>query len=423
VPDRGRLVPARRSIFVKLVAIMVGMAACIMLLVVGFFIYVVDPEVGGALDRLLEAYAEKVAAEAPDLEAATAIATRLGLIISYQGPRGAWTTDRGVLPASTTDASPPEGEPRYLVQNHAGDTYGFAWKFERPIHAAHDRLLALLLLLIVVVVVLAHEVLRHALRPVRRLHAAAVRIGAGDLDVEIPSQWQDELGALTDAFNQMARRVREMIALRDQLLVDVSHELRSPLTRMKVALALVPEDDKRARMEADVAQMEQMVSGTLELERLRDPRGLQVEGQDLLPLVREVAAPFADSPPGVTLAVPEGPIPLPIDAARIRMLLRNLLENAVKYSLPDSRPVAVTIVEETDSVTMRVADNGTGAPEADLERLFEPFFRADPSRSKRTGGFGLGLSICKRIAEAHGGRIAAENRPDRGLSVVVTLPR
>lgn len=423
MPDRGRLVPARRSIFVKLVAIMVGMAVCIMLLVAAFFIHVVNPELGGALDRILEAYAEKVAAEAPDLEAATAIATRLGLTISYQGPRGAWTTDRGELPASTTDPSPPGSEPRQVVRNQAGDTYGFAWKFGRPIQVAHDRLLILLLLLIVGVVVLAHEVLRHALRPVRRLHAAAARIGAGDLDVEIPGQSRDELGALTDAFNQMARRVREMIALRDQLLVDVSHELRSPLTRMKVALALVPEGEKRTRMEADVAQMERMVTETLELERLRDPQGLQVEGQDLLPIVREVAAQFADSPPGVRLVVPEGSIPLEIDAARIRMLLHNLLENAVKYSLPDSRPVAITVTEEADSVTIRVTDNGPGTAEADLSHLFEPFFRGDPSRSKRTGGLGLGLSICKRIMEAHGGDIAAENSPDRGLSVVVTFPR
>src|SRR3990170_7363112 len=106
----------------------------------------------------------------------------------------------------------------------------------------------------------------------------------------------------------------------------------------------------------------------------------------------------------------------------MQMAIRNLLENAIKYSLPDSRPVEVSAAQNGQRVIIRVADDGPGIPERDMPSLFEPFFRVDRSRSKKTGGYGLGLSIAKRIVEAHGGTIGAENNTGRGASFVVTLP-
>jgi len=423
MPDHAGLVPLRRSIFVRLVAIMVGLALAIMLMVGGFFSLVVNPKVDAALDRVLAAYAETVAAQAPDQKTAREISRRVGVTIHYEGPQGKWTTSSQAPHTATGPAPANWGEARYVARSPDGGRYGFAWEVGVSIRAAHDKLLILLLTLIVALVVLAHEMLRYSLRSVRLLHAGVARLGEGDLDVEIPRRSSDELGVLADAFNRMVRRIREMIALRDQLLLDVSHELRSPLTRMKVALALVPPGEKRDRMEADVAEMEALIGGLLELERLRDARGLELGRHDVLAIVREAARPFTDQAPGVELGLPEGRIELDVDAARVRMLLRNLLDNASKYSLPDSRPIVVTVKEEADAVEMRVSDNGPGIAAADLDRVFEPFFRADRSRSKKTGGFGLGLSICKRIMEAHGGDIRAETRPDRGTTVVFTFPR
>src|SRR5262249_50864403 len=111
-----------------------------------------------------------------------------------------------------------------------------------------------------------------------------------------------------------------------------------------------------------------------------------------------------------------------VDAERIRTVFRNLLENAVKYSLPDSRPVELFADQEADRIIVRINDDGPGIPEEDQANLFEPFFRVDRSRSKRTGGYGLGLSIAKRIVEAHRGTIAVANNATRGASFVVTLP-
>jgi signal transduction histidine kinase len=376
---------------------------------------------------MLEEYARVVAGRSPDLETARRLAPQLDLRISYAGPDGSWSTD-GRLPsidevrrAGARTQSHPWSRSRYLVRAPNGGTYLFSWDLGRQMRGAHDKLLGLLLLLIVGVVFSAHVVLRRLLRPLHSLQDGVTRLSDGDLEVVLPNPTRDEFGALTEAFNQMVQRVREMVRARDQLLLDVSHELRSPLTRMKVALALLPDGEKKAQMAADVAEMEAMIAELLELERLRDGRGLRIEPQDLVPVLREVVAAFRGVAPGVTLVSAPDASVLPIDADKVRSVLRNLLENAVKYSLPDSRPVEVSVTRDGERVVVRVVDDGPGIPEADLGGLFEPFFRVDRSRSKKTGGYGLGLSICKRIMEAHGGTIGALNRPGRGASFSLTF--
>lgn len=289
---------------------------------------------------------------------------------------------------------------------------------------AHAMLLASSLIIVFGVVLLTQRVLQHLLRPLRELNDGVTRLGEGELSVNIPRTTSDEFGMLTDAFNQMAARVREMIVVRDQLLVDVSHELRSPLTRLKVALELMPDDTQRVRLSREVAEMERMITGLLELERLRAGRGVTLVRQDIVPLVRDVAATFEDRAPGVGVTI-EGarPVMLNVDAEQLRTVLRNLLENAAKYSLPDSSAIRVSVSNSGNGVVIRVADDGAGIPAEDAERIFEPFFRVDRSRSKESGGYGLGLSICKRVMEAHGGRIAVEKTNGRGASFVLSFPQ
>jgi signal transduction histidine kinase len=168
--------------------------------------------------------------------------------------------------------------------------------------------------------------------------------------------------------------------------------------------------------------METMITELLELERLRNGRGIRTVRQDLLPIIREVADSFREQPPGVRVVATESEILLDVDGDKLRTVLRNLLGNAVKYSHPYSRAVEISVAQNVDKVDMRVSDDGPGIPESESTNLFEPFFRADRSRSKKTGGYGLGLSICKRIMEAHGGSIAVENNPVRGASFIATFP-
>jgi signal transduction histidine kinase len=293
---------------------------------------------------------------------------------------------------------------------------------------AHAWLLVLSLAVMSGVVLTTQAVLTKLLRPLRVLNDGVTRLGEGDLTVTVPRTTTDEFGTLTDAFNRMAGRVREMVTARDQLLIDVSHELRSPLTRMKVALELMPDDAQRARLSSDVVEMERMITGLLELERLRTgaagARGVTLVRQDILPVVREIVANYEDRPPGVQFSADGArEIFADADAEQLRTVMRNLLENAVKYSLPDSKAIRVTVETRDDAARIRVADDGVGVPHEDAEHIFEPFFRVDRSRSKESGGYGLGLSICKRVMEAHGGQIAFEPGSGRGATFVLSFPK
>ncbi|HMM36857.1 MAG TPA: ATP-binding protein, partial [Thermoanaerobaculia bacterium] len=159
-----------------------------------------------------------------------------------------------------------------------------------------------------------------------------------------------------------------------------------------------------------------------ELERLGDGRGLDVGAHDVGLILRSSAAPFEDAPPGALVELPAGELQARVDPEKLRTVLRNLLENAAKYALPDSAPVVLSAAREEGVVAIRVRDDGPGIPEADRATVFEPFTRVDRSRSKKTGGYGLGLAICRGIVEAHGGTISLEGREGRGTTFVVRLP-
>lgn len=415
----------RPSIFSKLLAIMLGMIAVLLVTVTAFFMFVVFPATVATTTRTSEEYAHLVAVTATNLEAAKNIRKQAGVDIRYKGPDGSWTTSDSLPSIEQVQSGQmrlPGGREYHVEVAPNGGLYLVTWSWRGQAHLTHDKLLWMLLLLIVAVVLAAYWFQKRLLRPVQSLSGGVARMSAGQLDIVLPVFTHDELGLLTGAFNQMVRRVKEMIEARDQLLLDVSHELRSPLTRMKVALALLPEDENKAGLDSDIKEMEAMISELLELERLRTPHGISRQDQDLVPILREVVQAFENRPPGVRLlAKPESMI-VSIDANKIRLVLRNLLENAFKYSLPDSGPVHLCVREDRHNVVIRVRDDGQGIPEGHTAQIFEPFFRLDPSRSKKTGGYGLGLSICKRITEAHGGTIEVENNPGRGVSFTVTIP-
>jgi len=422
--------PVHRSVFGKLLLIMLVMALCLMGMVFGFFLHFVNPMVGVTVDRMLGDYGQRIAADAPDLEEAKRLSARLKVQIRYEGPDAAWTTDESlpsigeVVNAGPTSywQRPAWGRSVFLAKAANGGHYFFAWEFGQRARAAHDRMLLVLLASMIAVFFAAHFVLRRALRPLRALQEGVARLSAGDLEVVLQDRTRDEFGALTAAFNRMAARVKEMVRARDQLLLDVSHELRSPLTRLKLALALLPESAKKAQAEADVAEMDALTTELLELERLRDGRPSRTTREDLVGLLHDAAQTYKDTPPGVRVSASPPEIPFDLDVDGVRTVLRNLLGNAVKYSLPDSRPIELSVTRESDCLVVRVVDDGPGIPQEDLASIFDPFFRVDRSRSRKTGGYGLGLSICKRIVEAHGGKITATNNPVRGACFTLTFP-
>jgi signal transduction histidine kinase len=416
----------RQSVFAKLVAIMLTMAASLLVLVAAFFVLYLGPVMNASIDGVVHEYVLTVAATSPSYEAAKEMGARLDVETRYEGPDGAWATADdlpAIAEAQRSGHGSFSGRHYYVTAAPNGGTYLFEWKLTERMRTAHLVVPAVLLLLMAAVVFAAHGFLRRLLLPLRWLGDGVAGLSEGQLDVVVPKRSADEFGALTDAFNRMVGRVKDMIRARDQLLLDVSHDLRSPLTRLKVALELTGDRDMNTRMAADLAEMEIMIGELLELERLRDGSGVRTSRQNVVAILDEVAQNFHDRPPGVRVCPTTPEIIVDIDPDRMRMVIRNLLENAVKYSLPDSRPVEVSATQDGLAVAIRVTDDGPGVPERDMQHLFEPFFRVDRSRSKKTGGYGLGLSISKRIVEAHGGEIAVQNNAKRGTSFVVTLPK
>jgi len=416
----------RVSIFARLFTIMMLMGITLLVIVGMFFVFFVFPGATAEAAQAFEQFSRGFASNSPDYPAAQVLAHRVHVRIRYEGPRGSWSTDPHVptiLAVREGKAPSWLGHEYHLESAADGGAYLFVWDYSEHVRGLHAKMLWLLLFLMIGVVCTAYVFQRRLLRPVRLLDEGVTRMSTGDLNVKVPLVTRDEFGALTFAFNTMVGRVKQMIQARDQLLLDVSHELRSPLTRLKVALALLPEDENRAGMVGDLNEMEAMITELLELERLREGRGLRCERQNLMPVLRELAEAYNSGRPGVRLVNPPPEIVLDIDREKIRTVLRNLLENARKYALPDSRPVEIYVTEEAETIQVRVRDDGPGIPEADLSNLFEPFYRVDRSRSRKTGGYGLGLSICKRIMEAHGGSIAVANNARRGASFILSFPK
>lgn len=416
------------SIFARLMGVTVAMALAVPLAIGVVFLAVLGPALDRTVGGLFDESAELLAAADLGLEAARAAAGRYDLGIRYQGPRGAWATDGDVPGLPTAPPSAPAGAAARcgascrVVTRPDGGAYLFVSRLHQNLTAVHDWLALSLIVVIVGLIVVAHAILRRGLAPLRSLHRGVVAVAGGELETIVPRQSDDELGELADAFNQMVGRVREMVRSRDQLVLDVSHELRSPLTRMRVALALWEDGEPRRRLERNLAEMEGMVTELLELERLRAGRGLELGYHDLVEIVRDAVLAFDDRPPGVVLAAAPAAHHARVDPERIRSVLNNLLENALRYSLPDSGPIRVSVEIAGAGSRIRVEDEGPGIPAEDLPRLFEPFFRVDRSRSRSTGGYGLGLALCRRIMEAHGGTIEARNRAGRGAELIVSFP-
>jgi signal transduction histidine kinase len=363
----------------------------------------------------------------PDTAKAIAVSRSYQIQISYENNDTKWNSTPTFLPLKEhilfghRFMENPKWLPlqRYTVTNADGSLYTFTID-HRLYMADHEKRMAHIFLWLLVIFSISIMLMRHILYPIRRLHQGVLQVSQGNLDFTIPVRSADELGVLSTSFNEMTRRIREMIRARDQLLLDVSHELRSPLTRMKLALAMMRQDKNRTAIQNDVNEMETMITELLETERLREGHGrLQLIEANLSDLIRQVAGLLSNSAPGITLDNIPRSIMVTLDEERIKTVLKNVLENALKYSIPESKAVEVTLTEFDEQVTVSIKDDGMGIPPEHLPFIFEPFYRVDKSRSKKTGGYGLGLHMCKQIMEAHGGEISIIKNTARGMTVLL----
>lgn len=252
--------------------------------------------------------------------------------------------------------------------------------------------------------------------PLARAVDATRRVGAGELPEPLPETGPAELAELARRFNAMAAEVRELLDNRTTLLAGISHDLRTPMTRMQLNLELLRDDPRPARIDralADLADMNKLIAGYLELARSTQPQARS--RFDLAVLLEEVATDAGlDWPPTAPCEVEAGRLAL-------RQIVANLVQNAQRYG--GGSPVELALECGKQRARVIVRDSGPGIPADQLEKVFRPFYRLEASRAQATGGAGLGLAIVRQLAEANGCRITLANRPAGGLEAVLEVPR
>jgi signal transduction histidine kinase len=424
-----------RSVFTKLLVVIILAGICINLVVVGFFVHLRDAFVG-PFHKNVAQYLNYLIADMgtpPTLDRAREIARQSFLEIRYESPDSSWTTS-DALPAITRGRFVPSRQNpelrfgkyqgRHIIEvNTQSGRFIFGASRNLPVDRARHRLFVITLILLTAILAIAFFVIRHILRPVKWLNTGVEEVSRGNLRHRVPLKKSDELRDLAAAFNDMTDRIRDMLHTKDQLLLDISHELRSPLTRMKVALEFLPESQAKQNLQGDIADMEKMVTEILETARRHHKyANLKKQLTNLAELLRQTLTAFENQPPGIEIVDLPAEIKVEVDPEQIKTVFENVLNNAIKYSQPDSDPIQITYKRRESYAVIRITDFGIGIPQEELSHIFEPFYRVDKSRTKDTGGFGLGLSLCKTIMEAHGGKIEVQSKPQEGTTVSLFFP-
>ncbi len=435
---RGWRRHSRHSIFFRLLMIFGLSTLALMILISATAHFLATPE--GLVNRFLLnnvgqylEYLTREWGEPPDKDRAEQLSQRLGFKLRISGQNQVWFESEGFPEFLGNEhlRSIPEhpqievGRYRHFALarfQHGDFQYLFAIK-HAPLAKNIGWFITALLAIIALVLAFAHHLVKRLLRPVRDLTEGIQRIGQGELDYTVPlPKRKDELGQLIHAFNDMSQQINRTIKSKEQLLLDVSHELRSPITRMKVLLEFIDNLDMRDKLGDDIRSMEAMVTELLETARMDNPSdALRLQPVDVSALLRETIEWYGDTPPGIITNSHWPPMVIEADHDRLRTVFRNVLDNALKYSRNQQKPVEVNLQQKGRELLIEVRDHGVGIPAEQLELVFQPFYRVDKSRSNQTGGYGLGLSLCKKILRAHHGDIWAQSDYN-GTRFFINLP-
>lgn len=381
----------------------------------------------------------------PSVERAQALVQRLPLTVRIEGPTVNWL--------SHPDQAGPDwaGKRRArergwdqeqwggdkdwerMLQRRTADGHVITFGLNEAAFERRQRHFGVALVALLLITLSAYLYVRRLLRPLDDIRAGAQRFGAGEFGQPIPVRHPgrpDELGQLAVTVNTMGHDIHEMLEAKRALLLAISHELRSPITRARLHAELLPEQGEAAAQRqallGDLQEMANLVSDLLESERLSGNHAvLHREQVDLPALAREVLQELtARHARAVDIVLhAEGDLAaVHADRARLRLLLRNLLDNALRHGGGAPQPPELRLARSASAVLIEVRDHGPGVPDAQLAQLAQAFYRPDSARTRAAGGVGLGLYLCRLVTQAHGGRLVLSNaRP--GLRVQAELPK
>lgn len=380
----------------------------------------------------------------PSIDRALAITRQVPVDIRIFGPEVDWASDPAFPRLEQLEFAP---SPRF-----SGDSDAFADELQGVDFASLDRhdflrirqggydivvstprisdvssgpaLVPLVLGLGLILLVLAYAAVNLLFRPIRAIREGAEHIGRGNFDFRISRVRRDQLGDLAADINRMAGDVENMLDAKRALLLGISHELRTPLSRMRLELEFFDDAENVESLKAEIAEMEKIVVTLLEAERLNTrhaqlSRSRVVVGDLIDDLLKDF---FSRDLDRISVESPPTSITASIDEARITLLLKNLLGNALRYSTAEDGPITLRFVSTGSELVMNVADNGPGLSKDQAEHIGEPFYRSDPSRARESGGTGLGLYLATLIARAHGGTLRLRKSDSQGACFEVRIP-
>jgi signal transduction histidine kinase len=365
----------------------------------------------------------------PDLERAAVLTRDLPFELRIEGPTVSWSSQPGVgdIRSYDLESAPPPYQSYYIgSENHQffvkleRAEYSYLFIATRDFRSGSEKRHWILFLLLAGTLFLLYFLIRRMFRPISLISRQVSSIGAGELDNPTEIKGEDELAQLARGINVMSEQIKSMLESKGALLLAISHELRSPITRMRVNLELIEDSDIRKSLIEDSREMEQLISNILESERLNSNYApLNLSEIDLAVIINEVIEEYyAKANIHCKMEAATGLF----DAVRVRLLIKNLLDNACRYT-KDHTNVNLELVVQIDKLVVRITDQGPGISAEDLQHVTEPFYRADAARQRSTGGYGLGLYLCKLIVEAHGGSIEFLSSVDNGTCVIVSFPR
>lgn len=424
----------RRSLFVRLLLIF-GITIILFVAIFSVSLRTVNQNIN-TIDAIPDFFTRNIESiiqdigTPPNLNNAMRLAEELDWSIAINNPIMRWSSDDeyrlpvedSIFNRSLTDDAEVRSvndEDIIMVQRGGYDFY----LYQRSLNdnSSNYVILYIGVALASIVLFLNYFMVNKLLDPVRLLRRGAERIRLGDLGFRVKSNRQDELGELTESINHMADSLQSMLEAKRQLLLAISHELRTPITKAKLRLEFMPESDEKDQLKEDIQEIEMLISDLIEAERLNgDHAVLTAEPTPIAAFVEGVCEQFEGYPGGLQLELPVQDRDFIIDNLRVRLLITNLVNNAIRHG--EGNPIVVRVDFEGDFARLEVEDRGEGIADEHLSQISEPFYRADSARQRNTGGFGLGLYLCRLIAQAHGGELIIESQLGEGTHITVKLP-
>lgn len=292
------------------------------------------------------------------------------------------------------------------------------------IEAGPTYLFEAIVLISLSVLLLAYLLVKRMINPIQNIQQAATKIGQGELTHRIDINREDELGLLAKEVNFLADNVVEMLEAKQRLNMGVSHELRSPLTRAKLQIEMLNDPLKRESLLDEIQAMESIIASLLESEAINyGHKKLDLGNVDIDRSIKDlVSSSHFLNDIEIESDIYEN-ISIEADPILFQVMLKNIFENASRYTTEDKKQIDISVLQANEEINIIIRDYGPGLAIKDLDKVFEPFFRAEESRSRSSGGYGLGLYLTKQIADAHGGRISIQNHENGGAEVSLHLPK